>query len=312
MAFKKEGPDGLVEGAKKADSKEFVQLVEGVLRLLENEQGQVGNLQINGRLVSAPPVGEAIVVGDLHGDLEGLVHVLGNSGFVRKASRGKNVLLVFLGDYGDRGFYSPEVYYVTLRLKEMFPEKVVLMRGNHEGPRDILAQPHDLPSHLSRKFSGEWPEVYEKIRELFGHLKTAVLVEGRCIMLHGGVPSKASTIDDLAYAHKKHPQESHLEEILWSDPIEGIRGIRFSPRGAGRLFGQDVTDRFLNMLHVNALIRGHEPSREGFKLNHQGKVLTVFSTKGPPYYNDQGAYLQLGLSEEIDDARQLRRYIRTF
>ncbi len=296
----------------KAGSKEFTQLIEGVLRLLVREQGRVGNLRITGRLVRAPPEGEAIVVGDVHGDLEGLVHVLGSSDFVGKALGGEDVLLVFLGDYGDRGFYSPEVYYVTLRLKEMFPEKVVLMRGNHEGPEDLLAQPHDLPSHLSRKFSGEWPKVYKKLRELFDHLQTAVLVEGQCIMLHGGVPSKASTIEDLAYAHEKHPQESHLEEILWSDPRENIKGTLFSPRGAGRLFGQDVTNRFLEMLHVKALIRGHEPSREGFKLNHQGRVLTIFSMKGPPYYNDQGAYLQLNLSEKIEDARQLIRRIRTF
>jgi protein phosphatase len=131
-------------------------------------------------------------------------------------------------------------------------------------------------------------------------------------MLHGGVPSKASTINDLAYAHEKYPRERHLEEILWSDPYEGIKGSYTSPRGAGRLFGEDVTDRLLKMLNVRVLLRGHEPSGEGFKINHSGKILTLFSRKGPPYHNSYGAYLELNLSEVLEDAEQLTEYIRKF
>jgi len=262
--------------------------------------------------VRAPPSGGAVVVGDLHGDLDSLAHVLEDSGFLDRAQRAEDTLLVFLGDYGDRGPRSPEVYHVVLSLKKLFPESVVLMRGNHEGPPDLLAQPHDLPAHLHRKFGTEWRGAYAKLQELFGHLQTAVLVEGKCVMLHGGVPSTATTVGDLAYAHEKHPAESHLEEILWSDPVEGLTGTLFSPRGAGRLFGGDVTEGFLGMLGVGALIRGHEPSDEGFKLNHGGRVLTLFSRKGSPYYNGRGAYLQFDLSEGVTSAEQLKGHIRKF
>jgi len=307
-----EGVRALVNNATKVNVNEFLQLVEDSIQLLTKEKGNVGNLRIVGRLVSAPPRGEAVIVGDLHGDLESLVHVLGSSGFIGKARGNGNSILVFLGDYGDRGSYSPEVYYVVLKLKELFPEKVVLMRGNHEGPKDILAYPHDLPTQLHSKFGEGGLNAYAKLRELFDCLYNAVLVDDKCVLLHGGVPSKASTLEDIAYAHEKHPLESHLEEILWSDPEEGIRGTYPSPRGAGRLFGEDVTDRLLKMLRVNMLIRGHEPSREGFKINHGGRILTLFSRRGPPYYNDHGAYLHLTLSEAMKDAMQLKQFVRTF
>jgi len=300
----------IIRNAREANVNEFSQLTENAGTLLAEEHGLVGNLQITGRLVNAPPRGEAIVVGDIHGDLESLVKILKGCDFLSRAQNNENLVLIFLGDYGDRGAYSPEVYYVVLRLKEAFPEKVVLMRGNHEGPEDLLAHPHDLPTHLHERFGEEWRSAYARLRELFDHLYNAVLVENRCVMLHGGVPSQAKSIDDLAYAHLKHPRESQLEEILWSDPEEGLNGIYPSPRGAGKLFGEDVTDKFLKMLRVKVLIRGHEPTEEGFKINHNGKILTLFSRRGAPYFNNRAAYLQLDLSRKFETAHQLKPFVK--
>jgi protein phosphatase len=200
----------------------------------------------------------------------------------------------------------------VLKLKEAFPKNVVLMRGNHEGPDDLLAYPHDLPDHLHIKFGENSSSAYAKLRELFSYLHNAVLVKERYILLHGGVPTQAKTIEDLTYAHEKHPRETHLEEILWSDPWEGLTGTYASPRGAGKLFGENETKKFLDMLNVEILIRGHEPSQEGFKINHHGKVLTLFSRKGTPYFNRQAAYLQLDLSHMVKDAHQLKRFIKLF
>jgi len=306
------GSSSLFDIARKVEVDEFLQVVKNITQMQDNESGRVGNLEITGKLASIPPVGEAIVIGDIHGDLQSLKYIVKHSGFVEKAEKGENVFMVFLGDYGDRGPYSPEVYYVVLKIKRLFPEHVVLMRGNHEGPNDLLAYPHDLLTHLQRKFGEASSGVYKEICTFFSCLYNAVFVKDRYIMLHGGAPSQASSIKDLAYAHTKHPHEHHLEEILWSDPHEGIKGTYASPRGAGRLFGEDVTDKLLGMLHVKVLIRGHEPTDEGFKINHSGKILTLFSRRGPPYHNTHGAYLKLNLTKEIEDARQLIDCIHKF
>ena len=302
----------LAELATESNVEEFLRLVRKVSRQLAAENGRVGNLKITGRLVEVPPVGEAIIVGDLHGDLKSLVHILDDSKFLGKAKSGGDVLLVFLGDYGDRGTYSPEVYYVVLKLKEMFSERVILMRGNHEGPPDLLASPHDLPIQMKNKFGNKGSEAYLKLRELSNHLYTGVIIEDRIVLLHGGAPSQATTVNDIAYAHETHPRECHLEEILWNDPWNGIKGTIASPRGAGRLFGEDVTNKLLTMLNVKALIRGHQPCPDGYKSIHGGRVLTLFSRKGPPYNNTFGAYLHLAISQKVEKPKQLLQGVHKF
>jgi protein phosphatase len=302
---------GLLNDASGVDYKAFLSLVNQVGHLLNSEKGNA-RMRITGRLSYLPPEGEVVIVGDLHGDLNSLKQILNETNFLEESLSGMQTYLVFLGDYGDRGPFSPEVYYVVLSLKKMFPENVILLQGNHEGPQDLLASPHDLPYHLQRKFGSDWQIVYAELSTLFRRFYTAVLVENRFIMLHGGVPSKAKTLDDVSYAYQKHPAETHLEEILWSDPAEGIKGTVYSPRGAGYLFGEDVTDTFLKIVNVKYVIRGHEPVDEGFKFNHNGKVITIFSRKGPPYYNEKGAYLLVDISTKLSSASQLSSCIRQF
>jgi hypothetical protein len=302
----------LAELATESNVEEFLRLVRKVSRQLLTENGMVGNLKITGRLIEVPPVGEAIIVGDLHGDLKSLVHILDDSKFLSKARTGGNLLLVFLGDYGDRGTHSPEVYYVVLKLKEMFPERVILMRGNHEGPPDLLAYPHDLPIQMKNKFREKGQEAYLKLRELYNHLYTGVIIKERYVLLHGGAPSQATTVNDIAYAHKTHPRERHLEEILWNDPWKGIKGTIASPRGAGKLFGEYVTNKLLTMLNVKALIRGHQSCPDGYKSIHDGRVLTLFSRKGTPYNNSFGAYLHIDISQKMEKPKQLLQGIHKF
>ncbi|MEM3696880.1 MAG: metallophosphoesterase family protein [Candidatus Bathyarchaeia archaeon] len=302
----------IVKEALETRCDEFVKVVEDVTQMLSKENGKIGNLNITGRLVNIKPQGEALIIGDLHGDLESLIHIFQESSFLQKMNQSPNALLIFLGDYGDRGEYSKEIYYTVLKLKLLFPSQVVLMRGNHEGPEDLLASPHDLPLEFQMKFGEKWEEAYTKIRELFNYLYTVVFVEEHCLMIHGGLPTTAKTLLDLAYAHKNHPEKPFLEEMLWSDPNEIVKDSCASPRGAGKLFGEKITEQTLRIFNVKVFIRGHEPCMEGFKINHKGKILTLFSRKGPPYFNAYGAYLKIDLVEKFENARQFIPYIHKF
>ncbi|MCW4008334.1 MAG: metallophosphoesterase [Candidatus Bathyarchaeota archaeon] len=293
-------------------SRDFLKIVESAISLLREECGRFRRFTVLERLVKLDPIGEALVIGDLHGDLSSLRLILESSVFLEKMAKNADAVLIFLGDYGDRGAYSAEVYYTVLRLKLAFPEQIMLLRGNHEGPADLLASPHDLPMQFQLRFKEHWRVVYSKVRELFGYLYNAVLVEDCYLMVHGGLPAGIRSIQDLALAHKLYSEHQFLEDLLWSDPVDEVNGVLYSPRGAGKLFGKDVTEEVLNKMGVRVLIRGHEPCQEGFKLNHDGKVLTLFSRKGAPYFNAHGAYLRLPLSEKIRSAQQLLPWIHKF
>jgi diadenosine tetraphosphatase ApaH/serine/threonine PP2A family protein phosphatase len=302
----------IVKEALEVRHDRFVQLVEDATRLICSENGKVGNLNILGRLVQLEAQGEALIVSDLHGDLESLIQIMNESNFLEKMNQNSRAVLIFLGDYGDRGEYSKEVYYAVLKLKLLFPEQVILMRGNHEGPEDLLPSPHDLPMEFQIKFGENWKEAYSKIRELFNCLYNAVLVEKRYLIIHGGLPPQARRIEDLAYAHTLHPKQTFLEDMLWSDPNESVKEVCASPRGAGKLFGENITNQALKNFDVKIIIRGHEPCEDGFKISHNGKILTIFSRKRSPYFNTYGAYLELELSEKPENAEQLIPYIHKF
>ncbi|MCD6232219.1 serine/threonine protein phosphatase [Candidatus Aerophobetes bacterium] len=301
----------LIREASITEVNNTINLIKRVNRILieEREKGKIGEKIIEGGLVHLPPLRKAIIIGDLHGDFNSLTFILGDSSFLRKVKEEK-VYLVFLGDYGDRGEKSPEVYYTILTLKSIFREEVILLRGNHEGPEDLRVQPHDLPYFLREKYGERWREVYQSLRELFNYLPHSLIVEGRYLVLHGGPPENISSVQDIAYAHQKHPEKKYLEEILWSDPGEEEMSFP-SPRGAGRIFGRKVTEKVLKRLGVKVLIRSHQPC-QGISLSQEGKVITLFSRKGPPYYNSKAAYLEINLSEMIEKAYELEERAHIF
>jgi len=294
---------------KEVNANDFSRLVEETTQSIKSEQGSVGNFLVTDKLVKLAPVGEALVIGDLHGDLESFALIFENSQYLNRLAQNNSCTVVFLGDYGDRGAHSPELYYCLMSLKLAFPKQVVLLRGNHEGPSDLLASPHDLPLQLQHKFKDKWVPVYTKLRELFDYFYNAVYVEDRYLMLHGGLPAKIRSLQEIAQADKLHPLKPSLEEILWNDPDEKVKGTIPSPRGAGNLFGKTVTKEVLERLNAKILIRGHEVANEGFKINHDGKILTLFSCKARPYFNAHGAYLDLPLSEKFENVNQLFPYI---
>ena len=250
----------LTKEALEIDGKRYIALIkEAINDVLKKETEYLSDkMRLEGRLAIIKPEGEVIICGDLHGDIESLIYILKETKFIEKANKNEDFLIIFLGDYGDRGMFSAEVYYVVLKLKLMFPDKILLMRGNHEGPRDLPVYPHDLPMQFQARFGESGNEAYRITTKIFDYLLNAVFVENRYLLVHGGLPEKASSLKDFAYAHEMHPKETFLEEILWSDPYEG-EGIYPSPRGAGKLFGWNITKRILDALNVQILIRGHEP-----------------------------------------------------
>jgi hypothetical protein len=98
--------------------------------------------------------------GDLHGDVHSLLtylvylqeqgHLDPTDGFKIKD---KNFYILFLGDYVDRGLYGAEVLYTIMRLKLANPDKVFMVRGNHEDMS--IANGFGFHAEFFTKFSSE-------------------------------------------------------------------------------------------------------------------------------------------------------------
>ncbi|MGD6808130.1 MAG: metallophosphoesterase [Candidatus Bathyarchaeia archaeon] len=288
---------------------QFLELIDDAVNRLKLETGKMGSFVVDNRLVKLDSTCEVLVVGDLHGDLASLKTILETSGFVAKMEKSPDACMVFLGDYVDRGPYSAEVLYVLLSLKLAFPQQVILLRGNHEGPKDLLAYPHDLPMQLQYRFPHNWQLIYERLFQLFDQLYLGVYVEKQFLLVHGGVSPKIHNLNDITQAGS-NPEL--LADLLWSDPDDDVENVAASPRGIGVVFGEKVTRQVLDAVDAKILIRGHEASSEGFKINHGGRVLTLFSRKGQPYFNRYGAYLCLPLQRIFENAYPLEDFVFQF
>lgn len=70
-------------------------------------------------------------VGDIHGELRMLKKLLEKL-FREENLNLKKDILVFTGDYVDRGKYSYEVLRILKNLQTKYPKNVIVLKGNHE------------------------------------------------------------------------------------------------------------------------------------------------------------------------------------
>ena len=280
----------------------LTEIIENATSTIQNERqnGRIKGGKVNSSAVELDSIPkELVLVGDIHGDLQSLLWILKDIDFEKSLTNPANKL-IFLGDYIDRGTNSIGVLYVVCYLKQKFPNSVVLMRGNHEAPMEFPFSSHDLPVKLTHMYGHEMAKLIygNNIIPLFQLLSLIVLIPSQLLIVHGGLP----TGDDLI---KLLPRErlgsaiqdqllNSMEEILWNDPMEHIgKGLdwEYSRRGYGKHFGIAVTKRWLSASGSKLVVRGHEPC-EGFKVNHQGLILTLFSCK-EAYPGFQAAYIKI-------------------
>lgn len=214
--------------------------------------------------------GERVIfVGDTHGDLFSTIAA------VKKFFSSDYDLIIFLGDYVDRG--SEQVgninYLISLKLE--YPDRVVLLRGNHETP--LANQYYGFVDSVSRKYN---PSLYKVYASMFSCLPYACLLNEEILCLHGGIAMGLKKLEQL----KALPREVDVSnpigfQVLWNDPEEGVRGFAPSPRGPGiYVFGKDVFLEFAESNSVSFMVRAHEAFQRGFKWYFEGRVLSLFST----------------------------------
>jgi protein phosphatase len=57
------------------------------------------------------------------------------------------------------------------------------------------------------------------------------------------------------------PSKELQQDILWSDPFDGCGERCNMRRGIGMEFGADITNDVCKRLHINRIIRSHQPGK---------------------------------------------------
>ena len=301
-----------------------VKLVMKLLRTAYRMLKQAENIS----RIDIPEGCKMTVVGDLHGQLADLLHILDESGLPADDNR-----YIFNGDFVDRGQHSVECICILLALYASDPQNVVLNRGNHE----------DIAINRVYGFQAECVDKYGELAygmfcEVFRYLPLFVVANGDIFVVHAGLFHDANVklsdleeIDRLDYVtrpavlypecteglSKEDARKEYLKQLqrdaLWSDPMEEL-GVEDNPRGAGVCFGPDVAETFMGNNGISMIIRSHECVRTGFCIHYLNDfetnicppgiplVCTIFSASNYCNGDNFGAYITI-LPHKFSDSQ---------
>jgi len=208
------------------------------------------------------------ICGDIHGqfyDLKELFKVGGDC---------PTINYLFMGDFVDRGFYSVETFLLLLALKVRYPDRIYLIRGNHESRQ--ITQVYGFYDECLRKYGSA--NVWRYCTDIFDYLSLSALIDNRVFCVHGGLSPSITTLDQIRTIDRKQevPHDGAMCDLLWSDP-DDIDGWGLSPRGAGYVFGGDVCTQFNQNNKLELIARAHQLVMEGYRWMFNDQLATVWS-----------------------------------
>ena len=214
-----------------------------------------------------------LIVADLHGDLNALQLAL------RKRTDLGCDTVIFLGDYIDRGPASLDVLERLFLLKIKEPDKIILLRGNHE-----LRETNRFEG-LFRDLDHD-EDLYARINQVFDNMPVAAVISDKIFCVHGGIPGPVK-LSEIT--------KEGVYPFVWNDPSEE-NGINQSHRGLGmRTFGEDVFKEFLRVNGLERMVRGHMVFEDGYRWWFGGRLLSLFSV---PDHCGMGNLGAVGVVEE--------------
>lgn len=179
-----------------------------------------------------------------------------------------------LGDYVDRGYYSVETVTLLVCLKIRYPQRITILRGNHESRQ--ITQVYGFYDECLREYGNA--NVWKYFTDLFDYLPLTALIENQIFCLHGGLSPSIDTLDNIRSLDRiqEVPHEGPMCDLLWSDPDDRC-GWGISPRGAGYTFGQDISEAFNHNNGLTLVARAHQLVMEGYNWSQDRNVVTIFS-----------------------------------
>ncbi|KAJ9185948.1 hypothetical protein P3X46_005516 [Hevea brasiliensis] len=258
-----------------------VQLSEGEIRQLCVNARQIFLSQPNLLQIKAP----IRICGDIHGQYQDLLRLFEYGGFPPSCN------YLFLGDYVDRGKQSLETICLLLAYKIRYPDKISLLRGNHEDAK--INRIYGFYDECKRRFN---VRLWKIFTDCFNCLPVAALIDEKILCMHGGLSPELEKVDQIREIQRptEIPDSGLLCDLLWSDPDAKVEGWSDSDRGVSCTFGPDRVAEFLDKNDLDLICRGHQVVEDGYEFFAKRRLVTIFSA--PNYggeFDNAGALLSV-------------------
>lgn len=251
------------------------------------------------------------LIGDIHSDSISLMKILEKTNFWERVLKVDRFRLIFIGDYVDRGGAHLKTLQYILLLKYLFPNNIILQRGNHDGGyyedgkvKMCVGRPDSTPdSHwfivylynLTREklLKEDIIESYINFFNSLAIMSSLKLNDRLFLVVHGGLPRHRES-DEGYYSYIKnladltderivdHIGKTIVNNILWSDPSIMDEDMKVNN---GRFKFKDYHfEAFKEKFDFDYFIRGHQVKENGYEKLFGNSFITIFSS-GSIYEN---------------------------
>ena len=208
------------------------------------------------------------VCGDIHGQYYDLLRIFEHCGYPGEFS------YLFLGDYVDRGKQSLETVCLLLCYKIKYPEKVTLLRGNHES--SVTNRIYGFYDECKRRYN---VRIWRSFTDLFNWLPVAAIIDEKILCMHGGLSPELKNIQNIQDISRPTdiPDTGLLCDLLWSDPDKDVLEYDENDRGVSVIFGEKIVQDFNKKNDLDLIIRAHQVVDDGYEFFAQRQLITIFS-----------------------------------
>lgn len=122
------------------------------------------------------------VTGDFHGQFFDLLRLFKIAGGPPPENK-----YLLMGDFIDRGKQSIETFILVLAYKCRYPDKIFLLRGNHES--NSITRMYGFYDEVKRRYN---VPLWRNFCDLFNTMSISAIIDERILCMHGGLSPELS------------------------------------------------------------------------------------------------------------------------